>query len=259
METTVNGLRIRYLDEGKGPSLLLLHGWGAEAATYRLIIDQLSPRFRVVAPDLPGFGGSDEPPNPWNVDDFADFTVAFSESVGITCPVLIGHSNGGRIALRLLSRPGCSLRPQKAVLIDAAGLKAHHSAGYYLKVYSFKAARQLASLPGVRHLFPHAEEKVRRRFGSSDYRQASSCMRQTMVQLLSGDMSEQEAAERLAGVSCPTLLIWGEKDTATPLSDGRTLERLIPGAGLVTLAGAGHFSFAERWGQCRRVLDSFLS
>ena len=62
----------------------------------------------------------------------------------------------------------------------------------------------------------------------------------------------------LPKVQVSTLLIWGENDTATPLSDGQKMERLIPDAGLVTLAGAGHFAFAERFGQCSRVLDAFL-
>lgn len=258
METTINGLRVRYIDEGTGPEVLLLHGWGAEASVYRLIIDHLSSRFRVVAPDLPGFGGSEEPPAPWNTDDFADFVVAFAAAAGLREPVLIGHSNGGRTILRLLSRPGCPLPVKKAVLIDAAGMKARHGADYYMKVYSFKTAKRLVNLPGIRRLFPDAAEKVKKKFGSADYQQANDIMRQTMVRLLGEDMSEADAAVRLANIKASTLLIWGEKDTATPLSDGQALERLIPGAGLVVLPGAGHFSFADRWGQCSRVLDSFL-
>ena len=56
-----------------------------------------------------------------------------------------------------------------------------------------------------------------------------------------------------------TLLIWGSVDTATPLSDGQKMEALIPDAGLVVLEGAGHFAFAQQWGQCSRVLDVFLN
>jgi pimeloyl-ACP methyl ester carboxylesterase len=59
-------------------------------------------------------------------------------------------------------------------------------------------------------------------------------------------------------ITAPTLLIWGENDTATPLKDARTMERLIPDAGLVTFAGAGHYSFLERPAQFAAVLDSFL-
>lgn len=78
-------------------------------------------------------------------------------------------------------------------------------------------------------------------------------MKQCMNLALAEDMSAY-----LPKIRASTLLIWGENDTATPLTDGQKMEKLIPDAGLVVLKGAGHFSFAERWGQCSRVLDAFL-
>ena len=244
METTIDGLRVRYIDEGSGPEVLLLHGWGAPAETYRLIIDHLRGRCRVVAPDLPGFGGSEEPAEPWPVERYADFVTRFAAAVGLTAPALIGHSNGGRIAIHLLGRETPALPVKKLILMDSAGLKAKHGPGYYLKVYSYKAAKKL--MPGM-------AEKMRSRVGSDDYKNASPVMRRTMVLALGEDLSP-----RLPLIRASTLLLWGENDTATPLSDGRAMEKAIPDAGLVVLEGAGHFAFAERWGQCRRVLDAFL-
>jgi pimeloyl-ACP methyl ester carboxylesterase len=102
-------------------------------------------------------------------------------------------------------------------------------------------------------MLPGYAAKVRGKVGSADYRNASELMRQTMVKCINEDLtdllSENEAS---------TLLVWGEADTATPLRDGKLMEQRIPDAGLVTLAGAGHFAFAEQWGLCSRVLDSFL-
>lgn len=69
VETVIDGLKIRYIDQGSGTPVLLLHGWGVEASVYHLIIDHLSARYRVVAPDLPGFGGSQEPDRPWDSTD----------------------------------------------------------------------------------------------------------------------------------------------------------------------------------------------
>ena len=94
---------------------------------------------------------------------------------------------------------------------------------------------------------------MRGKVGSADYKNASPVMRQTMVRALNEDLTPL-----LSGIRVPTLLIWGENDTATPLSDGQRMEKSIPDAGLVVLKGAGHFAFAERWGQCRRVLDAFI-
>ncbi len=253
METTINGRRVAYIDQGSGPVVLLLHGWAAPAATYRLIIDHLSTYCRVIAPDLPGFGGSEEPDRPWRVDDFVDFAEAFAAQLHLTEAVLMGHSFGGRMIIKWMNCPQRQLRVPKIVLLDAAGIKPHHSFGYYCKVYRFKAAKWFFRLPGIRRLFPDAVEKARAKHGSADYRQASPIMRQSMVMAIGEDLTAL-----LPGVDAPTLLIWGEKDTATPLSDGQLMEKRIPDAGLVVLPGAGHFAFAERWGQCSRVLDAFL-
>ena len=62
----------------------------------------------------------------------------------------------------------------------------------------------------------------------------------------------------MPGIKVPALLIWGENDTATPISDGQTMEKLIPDAGLVTVKNAGHYSYLENWGMVKRVLGSFL-
>ena len=64
--------------------------------------------------------------------------------------------------------------------------------------------------------------------------------------------------EYLPRLSCPTLLIWGERDTATPLADAQVMERLIPDAGLCVIKGAGHFSFVERPGEVHAIMASFL-
>ena len=253
MECTVDGRRIQYIDEGSGPVVLLLHGWAAPAETYRLIIGHLSAYCRVIAPNMPGCGGSEEPPVPWCVDDYVDFTLHFAAVLGITEAVLMGHSYGGRIIIKLLNRPDCPLRVQKAVLIDAAGIKPRHGADYYLKVYTYKAGKAFFQLPGIRSPFPDAVENMRKKRGSSDYRSASPVRRETMVKSINEDLTPL-----LSGIRASTLLIWGEKDTATPLSDGRLMESRIPDAGLVVLPGAGHFSFADCWGQCSRVLDAFL-
>ncbi len=253
MNTVVNGLNIQYIDKGVGETtVLLLHGWGVDSSLYHLLIDHLATYCRVVAPDLPGFGGSDEPPRPFTPDDYADFVLAFAKTLGITQAVTIGHSNGGRVLIKLLSRPTLPLAVHKAVLIDSAGLPARHTCSYYVKVYTFKLTKWLFSLPPLKQLFPHAVENARKKHGSADYQQASPLMRQSMVMALHEDVTPL-----LSQINASTLLIWGKDDTATPLRDGKTMERLIPDAGLAVLDG-GHWAFAERSAQCARILDVFI-
>lgn len=255
MDIVVDGLHIRYIDRGPADAratVLLLHGWGVDGSIYHLITDHLSDRFRMVVPDLPGFGGSQEPPAPWTLDDYADFVERFAGKLGLREVVGMGHSNGGRILIKLLSRSASPLSIRKAVLIDSAGVKPRHGPGYYLKIYAFKTAKVFFRLPGIRSLFPHAVEKAGKRFGSADYAKASPLMRQCMVLALQEDLTPL-----LPHIAVPTLLLWGKDDTATPLSDGKRMEALIPDAGLVELPG-GHYAFAESFGICSRVLDSFL-
>lgn len=248
----INDLSIEYIDQGAGDVVLLLHGWNAPAETYRLIIDHLSARFRVIAPNAPGCGGSDEPPVPWAVDDFVDFTAAFAKALGIEKATLMGHSFGGRTIIKLMNRPDRPFAVDKIVLLDAAGIKPKRSLSYYVKVYSFKAMKAVCSIPPVKALFPNAVENARKKRGSADYRAASEVMRRTMSICINEDLTPL-----LGGVDVPTLLIWGEQDTATPMRDAHIMEKSIPDAGLVVLQG-GHFAFAQAWGQCSRVLDVFL-
>lgn len=253
MEITVNGKRVRFIDQGTGPkTVLLLHGWGVDGSVYHLITNHLSAYCRVVVPDLPGFGGSEEPDRPYTPADFADFVLAFTKALGITEVIGVGHSNGGRVLIELLSRKNCPLSFTKAILIDAAGIPAKHSLSYYVRIYTFKCIKRLARLPGIRSLFPNAVEKAQAKFGSADYKQASPVMRQSMVIALKTDVTPL-----LSHIHVPTLLLWGKDDTATPLRDAKIMEQHIPDAGLVVLDG-GHFAFAESFGKCRRVLDAFL-
>lgn len=253
METVINGLPVRYIDKGTGAvTVLLLHGWGVDSSLYHRIIDHLAGYCRVVAPDLPGFGGSAEPAHPYTPDDYADFVLDLAKALGITEAVTIGHSNGGRVLIKLLSRPDLPLTVKKAVLIDSAGLPARHSLSYYIKVYSFKLIKAVFSLPPLKRLFPHAVENARRRHGSSDYQQASPLMRRSMVLALNEDVTAL-----LPRIKASTLLIWGRNDTATPLSDGQKMETLIPDAGLAILEG-GHWAFAEQADHCGRILDAFI-
>ena len=256
MEIEVQGLKVNYLDSGNTdrPVVLFLHGWGAPVSTYALLTDYLSQSFRVIAPNLPGFGGSDEPKTDWTVDDYTDFVLEFAKSLGLSEVILMCHSFGGRISIKLLSRPEQPLTVKKAVFLDAAGIRPRRGMKYYFRVYTYKLGKKLISVPMIARLWPDLVEKVKKRSGSADYRNASPRMRAVMVRCI-----EEDLTAHLSKINASTLLIWGENDTATPLSDGQKMEALIPDAGLVTLHGAGHFGFLERWPQCQRVLDSFLS
>ena len=244
---TIDGLTIRYLEQGNGPCLLFLHGWGVGADSYRVVLEHLSQTHRVLAPDLPGMGQSQEPDVPWDTSHYVDFVRTFLSALSAAPEVMIGHSNGGRVLLKMQSNMQTALPARKLVLIDSAGLPSRKSLRYHTKVFSYKAAKILLSP------FPKAKQRLQKNAGSADYRTASPVMRGTMSLLLNEDLTPI-----LPKVRPATLLVWGETDTATPLCDAKTMEKLIPGAGLALLPGGGHWALLEQWGLCRRILDSFL-
>ena len=105
----------------------------------------------------------------------------------------------------------------------------------------------------IAKLFPTALEKLRVKFGSADYAAASPMMRQCLVKAVNEDLSHL-----LPGVKAPTLLVWGDRDTATPISDAKRMEKEIPNAGLAVIPGTGHFSFVENPHLFARIMASYF-
>jgi pimeloyl-ACP methyl ester carboxylesterase len=250
MSATAEEPAAAVLDEGSGPALLLLHGWGASKELMTPVSERLHG-YRIVAPDLPGFGATPPPPQAWGVDEYAEWVIALLDRLGIERTHIVAHSNGGRVAIALaVAHPG---RVGRLVLSDSAGIRPRHGLGYRWRVGTFKllrAASEWMWLPrGVRDL---ARRRAALR-GSVDYRAASGTLRASMVRLVNADLRPQ-----LARLPASTLLIWGERDLDTPLSDARLMERLIPDAGLVVFDGCGHFAYAEEPDRFCRIVDVFL-
>jgi len=246
----INDLNLNYEATGSGRPVILLHGWGGGISSFAPVQEHLRPNFTVYSLDLPGFGQSDPPPVSWDTQDYADCVAGFMEKLSIERPILIGHSFGGRLSIRL----GAKGLASKIVLVDSAGLKPRRPLSYYIKVYSYKIAKKVLALPGLRRWQSGVLDWFRGKSGSEDYRQTSGVMRETFVRVVNEDLKEL-----LPQINAPTLLVWGSLDTATPLRDGKMMEKLIPDAGLAVLEGAGHFSYLERLPRFLRIIDSFLA
>ena len=253
MKDTVLQLNINYIEKGEGDLVVLLHGWGSNITLFDSMINLLSLKYKVVAMDMPGFGESEEPKEPWDVDGYVDFVLEFLKKYDFKKVTLLGHSFGGRVIIKLCSRE-LPFEVEKVILVDSAGVKPEKTASQKFKQSVYKATKKIYSSDAFSKLFPDALENLRRRNGSADYNAASPIMRQTLVKVVNEDL-----CHLMPKIKAPTLLFWGEKDTATPLSDAKRMEKLIPDAGLVTVAGAGHYSFLENMPLFVRVLESFLA
>lgn len=254
MFTKIDNLNINYISEGEEQRcVLLLHGWGANITLFNQIINHLSPFFKVIALDLPGFGESDEPEEPWNVDNYVDFVIKFCEKMEIKSCFLIAHSFGGRITIKLMSRKNLPFSVEKIVLTGSAGIKPKQSAKSRIRTKFYKFGKKILSTRVCTKIMPGALENFRKKNGSADYNAASPIMRQCLVKVVNEDLTEL-----VHNINVPTLLIWGEKDDAVPLSDGQLMEGMIPDAGLVVFEGCGHYAFLEQGGRFCRILDSFF-
>ncbi len=248
--TEIDGLRIRHVREGSGAPVVVLHGWGASIETVASIVQSLRGIAEVHALDLPGFGESQPPRAPWGVDDYRSFLARFMDAVGVSSPAaLIGHSNGGRVAIAMAAAE--PQRVSRMILIDSAGIRPKRTFTYHRKVAMAKvgkhAARRLGA-PGSK-----LRDLLLGRAASADYAAASPQMRPTFVKLVNSDLREL-----MPQVMAPTLLIWGDQDTATPLADAHLMEQAIPDAGLVVFEGAGHYSYLEEPARFARIAQHFI-
>ena len=254
MNIQVNGLNIEYTDRGEGDVVVILHGWCQESAPYVPLSDVVSEGYRAVAPALPGFWGSEEPPEPWDVSRFADTVCEFIVKMGFERVILMGHSYGGRVIIKLASRESLPFEISKIILVDAAGVLPKRGLDYKVKVATYKAGKKIMLSAPMKKLFPKAVENWQAKQGSADYSKASPVMRGCLVKAVNEDLTPH-----FKDIKQEVLLVWGTLDDATPLSDAILMEKLMPDAGLAKIEGAGHFSWLDNPAIFNAIIRSYLN
>ena len=229
--------------EGAEP-VLLLHGWGSSAELMRPIAQALADVHRVYNVDLPGHGRSPAPPVAWGVPEHARLVQRLIRERTSGPVALVGHSNGGRIALYMASEPGMAPLLRRLVLVAPSGITPQRSRAYYARrslAQTLKAPFELMperlrepGLDWLRHSL------LWRALGSSDYRALDGAMRGTFVKTVNCYLDG-----RVGRVDVPCLLFWGDRDEAISRYQMDVLERAIPDAGLVVLPGAGHYAYLD--------------
>lgn len=240
---TFDDLEIHYDKTGEGPPLLILHGWGSSAQVMLPVARQLSDRYTCYVPDLPGFGRTCIPGNPWQLDDYIRLTKQFVQYIEKPVDVL-AHSFGGRIILKMLATE-TDLHVNRVLITGGAGLKPQRGMQFYLRSYTAKILKApFLILPGPlrdKGLSRLRNSSLWKLLGSSEYQQLDGVMRQTFINIVNEHLDDY-----LPAIKKDMLLIWGEADTAIPVDQAKRMEHGIEGAALVTIPDAGHYAFMDQ-------------
>lgn len=235
----VKNIDVNYIQYGTGKDIIFLHGWGQNIEMMKPLGDMLQNRFRITILDLPGFGKSEEPKEAWNIEKYSNFLEDFLNKVNVKKPIVIGHSFGGRVAIRFSSRNTI----EKLVLFGSPCIRIQEDLPTHIKLL-----KKLKKIPGLNNF----GEYMKKYIGSRDYKAASGVMRETLVQVVNEDLSKY-ARE----IEEPTLLIWGENDTEAPVKEAKELENIMIDAGLIILPGT-HYAYLENLQQVVNILNNFL-
>ena len=260
----VSGRRIRYVDYGTGPVLVLLHGMAASWQWWLENIPSLSEQHRVIAVDLPGFGHSEALPAPAEMSAHAQVVLDLLDQLGIGSAIVAGHSMGGLIALEMVAAD--PVRTRELVLVGAGGVPmTERRLSMILAVLRICAAiaqrdvvrRALATRSWIR--------RIALRGGFRDPRVLSAELAAQIMPIFAGPgfMDAVAAAGRAvrqtrpSSVSCPVLLLWGEFDVMAPLTCARDMHDELPESELVVINGVGHTPMIESPEAFTRALLQF--
>lgn len=215
---------------GEGPlQVVFLHGWARQGQDFSAVATELAASgISSVTLDLPGFGATPAPAQAGGARYYAELLTPTLEALGGGPKVLVGHSFGGRIAVVVAAQ-----RPElvKALVLTGAPLVKKNSASKSPRAY--RLARWL-NAKGL--LSDAAMEDARKKYGSSDYRNASGVMRDVLVASVNESYEEE-----LSRVVAPVWMVWGENDTDVPVSVAQRSIALLGGEHTLSIVpGVGH-------------------
>jgi pimeloyl-ACP methyl ester carboxylesterase len=250
-----DGARVAYRETGTGPGLVLLHSLGLSHREWEPIVAPLSARFRVVLPDLPLHGDSeDRPRHPYTAEWLSEVIAGFCREVVGPRPLVAGHDIGAELLLRAVTSG--QLDPERMVLMPN---RLHRRDEFPLARASWRAACRAAALPGLDRTLAYGAKLVfRPSVGERLSAQRSPASRDLIRHAMAdvggnGNLArswakfvrrwpvdaQRDLLDGYASIGCPVLLLWAEEDGAHPLEGAREALDLLPDAQLRTLSDAG--------------------
>jgi pimeloyl-ACP methyl ester carboxylesterase len=220
--------------------VVCLHGWGRSATDFNQVCSGLN----AASVYLPGFGTIDPPATAWAPADYADWLASALDATGPV--ILVGHSFGGRVAVRLAAKYPHLV---KGLVLTGVPLTKLHQA----KGPDWRYAL-LRFLHGFKVVSDQQMEAARRRFGSADYRAASGVMREILVKTVAEDYLDD-----LATLSMPVEMVWGEFDKPAPLDVAKIALGKIANGRLTVANGSEHLLDATLVGHLRDAIKALLA
>jgi pimeloyl-ACP methyl ester carboxylesterase len=254
---SINGITISYRDEGTGKPLLLVHAFPLSSAMWERQVAALSPRNRVIAPDLRGFGASASGSGAASLDQHADDLAALLDHLKLDRVTVAGLSMGGYISFALLRRHRA--RVGELILADtragADGEEARQGREKNAKLAEEQGAGAIADQMLPKLLASSAPQALRdevRRLIEANQPAGIAAALRAMA-------ARPDSTPQLASIDVPTLIVVGSEDALTPPSESRAMHAAIAGSKLVEIPGAGHLANLEAPEAFNTAVDEFLS
>jgi abhydrolase domain-containing protein 6 len=250
----IPGANIAYWEGGEGEPLVLVHGMGADRGTLLDIGGKLKRKFRVILPDLPGFGDSDKPETAdYGIEAQVNNLRQIIEALGLRRVHLGGHSMGGWVSAGLASSS-----PEMVAslwLMAAAGssdlehsiaMEAYGRGEYVLCCRTPSDLRGVMKLAMVKvPMLPYCVWETLGRRAAANYE-----LHKKIFDTIMQDVAGYDLDKRLPGIKAPTLLVWGDSDKLVPPAALQTFNRLIPNSRPILLEGVGHVPQMEALDRC---------
>lgn len=261
----VGGARVEYVDYGSGPPLLLVHGMGGRWATWLANIPTLGEHYRVIAVDLPGFGGSEPLPRGADFTAYVDVLLGLLDELGIPSVAVFGHSLGGLVSLTF-----AELAPERVrclVLVSGGGAALSRTRLAAIQAV-FRVLRVLFAAPGARWLLRRPPvSRALLRPAVHDPRVVPDELVQVMIpaSITPGFMDAIRLGGAglrtldLARVTAPVLLVWGREDRILPLATAQELLSSLAAGRLVVLDEVGHCAMFEAPEEFHELAEEFLA
>ncbi|MFA5249666.1 MAG: alpha/beta hydrolase [Candidatus Paceibacterota bacterium] len=251
----INDVEINYKTAGEGKPLLIWHGWGGSSDSWVKVQDVLAQKgLQVISLDLPGFGKSSNPPQPWGTAEYLDLLLKFIQKIGLENFFLLGHSFGGGLSAKFTA-----LYPQKVkalVIVGAAIFRGKKRLSPRQKIASAiaKLGSFFAKVPLAGKLYPMARRILYRFAGTSDYYKANEVMKKTFVKVNAEDLGEC-----LPMIKAPSLVIWGRCDRSVPVQDAFEANKLISNSKIKIIEGGNHSPHLNQPELTSQLIAEFLS